>query len=81
MFVDGDPVNVFSAPSLGMRGIVFGDQKRVIQAIRNAVEDPVQRAEPYLRKNAKLLYSTTSNGATFMENFAQLLILEATRDP
>ena len=81
VFVDGDPVNVFSARSLGMRGIVFGDQKRVIQAIRNAVEDPVQRAKSYLQKNAKLLYSTTSNGATFMENFAQLLILEATCDP
>ena len=36
-----------------MCGIVFDDQKRVIQAIRNAVEDPVRRAGSYLQMNAK----------------------------
>jgi hypothetical protein len=34
-----------------------------------------------LQSNAKLLYSVTSNGFTLKENFAQLLILEATCDP
>jgi hypothetical protein len=62
VFVDDKPENVLSARSFGMRGIVFDDQKRVIQAIRNAVEDPVQRARSYLQRNAKLLHSVTSNG-------------------
>jgi len=81
VFVDDKPENVLSARSFGMRGIVFDDRKRVIQAIRNAVEDPVQRARSYLQRNAKLLHSVTSNGITLKENFAQLLILEATCDP
>ena len=81
VFVDDKPENVLSARSFGMRGIVFDDQKRVIQAIRNAVEDPVSRARSYLQRNAKLLHSVTSNGFTLRENFAQLLILEATCDP
>lgn len=81
VFVDDKPENVLSARSFGMRGIVFDDQKRVIQAIRNAVEDPVQRARSYLRSNAKLMHSVTSNGLVLKENFAQLLILEATCDP
>ena len=81
VFVDDKPENVLSARSFGMHGIVFGDQICVIQAIRNAFEDPVQRARSYLQKNAKCLHSVTSNGATLKENFAQLLILEATRNP
>lgn len=81
VFVDDKPENVLSARSFGLRGIVFDDQKRVFQAIRNAVEDPVQRARSYLQRNAKLLHSVTSNGYTLKENFAQLLILEATCDP
>jgi beta-phosphoglucomutase-like phosphatase (HAD superfamily) len=81
IFVDDKPENVLSARSFGMRGIIFDDQKRVIQAIRNAVEDPVQHARSYLQRNAKLLHSVTSTGLTLKENFAQLLMLEATCDP
>jgi FMN phosphatase YigB (HAD superfamily) len=81
IFVDDKPENVLSARSFGLRGIVFDDQKRVIQAIRNAVEDPVDRARSYLQRNAKLLDSVTSTGVPLKENFAQLLILEATCNP
>ncbi|KAF9650600.1 HAD-like protein [Thelephora ganbajun] len=81
VFVDDKPENVLSARSFGMRGIVFDDQKRALQAIRNAIEDPVQRARSYLQSNAKLLFSVTSNGVVLKENFAQLLMLEATCDP
>lgn len=81
VFVDDKPENVLSARSFGMRGIVFDDQKRVIQAIRNAVKDPIQRAKSYLQSNARLLYSVTSTGVPLKENFAQLLILEAACDP
>ena len=81
VFVDDKPENVLSARSFGMHGILFDDQKRVIQAIRNAVEDPVQRAGSYLCRNAKRLHSVTSTGVILKENFAQLLILEATSDP
>lgn len=81
VFVDDKPENVLSARSFGLRGIVFDDQKRAIQAIRNAVQDPVDRARSYLQTNAKLLHSVTSTGVPIEENFAQLLILEATCDP
>jgi len=81
VFIDNRPDNVLSARSFGMCGIVFDDQNRVIQAIRNAVEDPVPRARSYLQRNAKLLHSVTSTGVVLMDNFAQLLILEATGDP
>ena len=81
VFVDSKPENVLTARSFGMCGIVFDDQKHTVQAIRNAIEDPIQRARSYLQRNAKLLYSIASNGITLKENFAQLLILEATRDP
>ena len=81
VFVDSKLENVLTAWSFGMRGIVFDDQKRVIQAVRNAVEDPVWRARSYLQRNAKLLHSVTSDGITLKENFTQLLMLEATCDP
>ena len=81
VFVDDRPENVLTARSFGVRGIIFNDQKRVIQAIQNAVGEPVHRAKSYLQRNAKHLHSVTSTGVPLKENFAQLLILEATRDP
>jgi hypothetical protein len=52
-----------------------------LEAILNAVEDPIPRARSYLQSNAKLLHSVTSTGVAIKENFAQLLMLEATCDP
>ncbi|KAG1890277.1 hypothetical protein F4604DRAFT_1889197 [Suillus subluteus] len=70
--------NVLSARSLGMRGIVFDDHHKVVRALYNLLGDPVERGRQYLTVNTKKLLSVTENGIFLRENFAQLLILEAT---
>jgi HAD superfamily hydrolase (TIGR01509 family) len=80
VFVDDKPENVLSARSFGMTGIVFDDQKRVMRAVRNAVQDPIERGRKFLQEHAGCLDSVTNNGIILKENFAQLLILEATGD-
>ncbi|KAG1881344.1 HAD-like domain-containing protein [Suillus tomentosus] len=78
IFVDDKMVNVLSARSLGMRGIIFDDTREVIRVLYNLLGDPVERGRQYLNMNAKKLLSVTDNGILLRENFAQLLILEAT---
>ncbi|KAG2043476.1 HAD-like domain-containing protein [Suillus americanus] len=78
IFVDDKIENVLSARSLGMRGIVFDDHRKVVRALYNLLGDPVERGRQYLTVNAKKLLSVTDNGIFLRENFAQLLILEAT---
>ena len=50
------------------------------RALRNLLGDPLERGKRFLDKNAGQLYSLTDNGVVLKENFAQLLILEATDD-
>jgi len=80
IFVDDKVENVLSARSLGMYGIVFDDQRKVIRELHNLLGDPVERGRQYLTLNAKKLQSVTGNGILLRENFSQLLILEATCD-
>jgi FMN phosphatase YigB (HAD superfamily) len=80
VFVDDRPENVLAARSLGINGIVFDDVERVRQALRNLVSDPVKRGMAFLENRAGHLESETNLGNNIAENFAQLLILEATRN-
>jgi len=80
VFVDDRFENVFAARSLGINGIVFDDVKRVRQALRCFVNEPESRGLDFLKDRAGRLESETSLGQTVPENFAQLLILEATSD-
>ncbi|KAG0697555.1 Haloacid dehalogenase-like hydrolase-domain-containing protein [Suillus ampliporus] len=80
IFMDAKTENVLSARSLGMHGIIFDDHPKVIRAIYNLLGDPVERGRQYLTLNAKKLQSVTDSGILLRDNFAQLLILETTRD-
>jgi len=51
-----------------------------IENVLTALGDPVQRGRHFLNRNAKQLDSVTDTGVMVEENFAQLLILEATQD-
>ncbi|KAI9461528.1 Haloacid dehalogenase-like hydrolase-domain-containing protein [Russula earlei] len=78
VFVDDSIENVLAARSLGINGIVFDDVKRVRQALRYFVCDPVSRGQTFLEERAGRLESENNIGENVSENFAQLLILEAT---
>jgi len=80
VFVDDRFENVLAARSLGINGIVFDDVQRVRQALRYFVSEPESRGQAFLKDRAGRLESETNLGQTVPENFAQLLILEATND-
>ncbi|KAH9034150.1 HAD-like domain-containing protein [Lactarius hengduanensis] len=78
VFVDDKFENVLAARSLGMNGIVFDDVQRVRQSLRMFTGDPVSRGLSFLDARSGRLESETNGGQIIAENFAQLLILEAT---
>jgi FMN phosphatase YigB (HAD superfamily) len=80
VFVDDKSENVLAARSLGVNGIVFDNVKRVRQALRFFVGDPVSRGLAFLEARRGQLGSENSLGQRISENFSQLLILEATSD-
>ncbi|KAG6869126.1 hypothetical protein C0993_001691 [Termitomyces sp. T159_Od127] len=85
IFVDDRSENVLSARSLGLHGIVFDNSKTVARALRNLIGNPITRGRDFLRQNAGRLFSVTDKtdnhaAVELRENFAQLLILEATND-
>ncbi|OBZ67213.1 hypothetical protein A0H81_12852 [Grifola frondosa] len=80
VFVGHDADDVVTARSFGMHGVLLQDFNKVRRELLNLVGDPVKRGWEYLRKNAGNLVSETDTGVSMMENFGQLLILEATED-
>ena len=80
LFIDDKIENILPARSLGIKGIVFDSFDNLSRQIRNYVGDPVGRAEAWMRANAKQMLSVTNTGVTVHENFAPLLIYEATGD-
>ncbi|KAJ8086651.1 hypothetical protein PM082_005474 [Marasmius tenuissimus] len=81
VFVDDKLDNVLVARSFGIHGIVYDTFDNVQQSLLNICGDPVERGQSFLKANARNHLSYTSTGVTIKENFAQLLILEATHDP
>lgn len=80
IFIDDKLENVLVARSLGMYGIVFDDQDKVMRALRNLLGDPIQRGWSFMRSHAGHLESVTNTGVLVPETFAQLLILDVTQD-
>lgn len=80
VFIDDKMVNVLAAKSLGITSIVFDDTATVVRTLRNMMSSSVERGYGYLYSNAKHLDSITDSGVVIPDNFAQLLILDATQD-
>ena len=84
IFVDDKLENVFSAESLGFRGIAFDNVAKVKRTLLNLICDPVSRGNAYLRANQgslqSILGTCEQDAVVLHEHFAQLLILEATHD-
>ncbi len=78
IFVDDKFDNVFTARSIGIQGVIFDNTANVVRALRNLLGNPVHRGKEYLTRNAGHLASTTEGNTIIHENFAQLLILNAT---
>ncbi|KAL4984140.1 HAD-like protein [Aspergillus falconensis] len=76
--VDDRPENILAARSIGMRGTA--DLFDLSRRLANLVGNPIERGMVFLRQYAGVFHSTTQEGEIIEENYAPLLILEATKD-
>lgn len=83
LLVDDTVENLCAAQSLGIRGILVDDAfARSGAALRNLLQDPLPRAERFMKANAQQHDSVIegSDEVRLKDNFAQLLIWELTGD-
>ena len=80
IFIDDKIENVRAARSLGITSIQFDDSSRVACTLRTVFDSPTRKGYGYLYRNAKQFASITDTGIVILENFSQLLILDATKD-
>lgn len=78
VFVDDKHENVLAANAVGIRGLVF--DRETVPKLQDILHGPVVRGYDYLHRSGKLFDSVTDSGVSVGDNFAKLLILEATQD-
>ena len=80
VFVDDKADNVEAARALGMHGVICDYPDKVATTLRGLFMDPLQRAARFMRAHTGAFESVTDDGRSFIEHFAQLLILESTSE-
>ena len=80
VFIDDNAENILAARSLGIRCLKYKDVSGLKQFVKLVFENPVERGRGWLQKNAKQMWSETSQGREVRDNFAQLFLYEAGGD-
>jgi FMN phosphatase YigB (HAD superfamily) len=80
IFVDDKLENIIAARSLGICAIQYENAAHLAKTLDNLLEEPIQKGRRFLSRNAKDMDSVTDTGVKIQDNFAQLLILEATKN-
>ena len=78
IFVDDNFENVAAANRMGIRGFIYDDSTLTI--LHDILFGPVARGYQYLYQSDRCFDSITDTGVAVGDNFAKLLILEATKD-
>lgn len=78
VFVDDKQDNMSAAESVGMKGVVF--DHLTMDTLQTMFQTPIAKAHEYMCRNAKTFESSTDTGVLISDNFAQLLILDATQN-
>lgn len=78
LLIDDNKAKIAAADAMGMRTMIFTDNRTVISALNNIMSNPVAKAWQYLYRHGKRFNSVTSSGVELEENYARIWILEAT---
>ena len=80
VFIDDNAENILAARSLGVRCLRYKNAIGLRRFIHSVFDDPIERGRGWLRKNAKKMWSETTEGREVRDNFAQLFLYEACGD-